>query len=516
MNTVVPIVSIAGTGSGEPLVIAGEDHAELSKVNPLVLDSPKDASIAPATGCLFRVKLAADLNAVRGASASARRFLEAHQVDAEIVAACELALVEACNNAILYTPAEQSQSAVEICLICQRDAIELQVIDHTPGFDWPEHLELPEPDSEHGRGLFIIQSLMDETLYLRSGSQNRLIMTKRRGIGAGQPRLISTIDSIEPPALLTPACVFNQACSEYAVGPVASPNHVGEIQQKLALSEQVISTITQELCVQIENARLQEEALDSRLVSHELEIARDIQQSLLPKSFPSLPGYGLGGFCLSARQVGGDFYDVLPLAKDLVLLVVADVMGKGVPAALFAATLRTLLRTTAEWTQYPSELLARMNRLMFEELSSVDMFITAQLVLVDTRHKRLTVANAGHCPLLLADRLGETMAVSPDGMPLGIVPEIKFVDEIVPLDPFHCALLYTDGLTEARNAEGECFGQERLVKWLSESATRNHSAQQLSATFLQMINSFQSTTSLKDDQTFLMLAQETSVTPPPL
>src|SRR6185503_15833404 len=126
------------------------------------------------------------------------------------------------------------------------------------------------------------------------------------------------------------------------------------------------------------------------------EIARNIQQSLLPKAFPALSGYELAGFCRSARQVGGDFYDVLPLGEDLVLLVVADVMGKGVPAALFAATLRTLVRTTAEWTQRPSELLARINRLMFDELSSVDMFITAQLVLVDTRQKQLTVAAAGH------------------------------------------------------------------------------------------------------------------------
>src|SRR5213078_2814923 len=128
--------------------------------------------------------------------------------------------------------------------------------------------------------------------------------------------------------------------------------------------------------------------------ARELDIARNIQQSLLPKTFPSLPGFGLAGFCLSARQVGGDFFDVLPLSSHSALLVVADVMGKGVPAALFAATLRTLIRAMAEWTHRPGELLARVNRLMYDELSGVDMFITAQLALADTRQGRLIVASA--------------------------------------------------------------------------------------------------------------------------
>src|SRR5205823_14500765 len=119
-------------------------------------------------------------------------------------------------------------------------------------------------------------------------------------------------------------------------------------QEKLALTEQVINSMARELYTQIVSARAQQEEVDGRLLAHELEIARKIQHSLLPKTFPALPGFGLSGVCLSARQVGGDFYDVLPISSDTVLLVVADVMGKGVPAALFAATLRTLLRTRSE------------------------------------------------------------------------------------------------------------------------------------------------------------------------
>jgi len=103
-------------------------------------------------------------------------------------------------------------------------------------------------------------------------------------------------------------------------------------------------------------------------------------------------------------------------------MIVADVMGKGVPAALFAATLHALVHTTAEWTHTPSEMLARMNRLLFEELSGVDMSSPAQLVLADFSQRHLVVANAGHCPLFIAGPTGNLKTVSPDGLPLAFCP----------------------------------------------------------------------------------------------
>ena len=143
------------------------------------------------------------------------------------------------------------------------------------------------------------------------------------------------------------------------------------------------------------------ELTDHRLLAHELEIARGIQQSLLPRTFPKLRGFEISGFCLSARQVGGDFYDVIAPEPGKALLVVADVMGKGIPAALFGATLHTLIRAAVESTFQPAALLKRVNRLIFDDLSRVDMFITASVALVDTFEETISVANAGHCPLLL-------------------------------------------------------------------------------------------------------------------
>jgi len=282
-----------------------------------------------------------------------------------------------------------------------------------------------------------------------------------------------------------------------------------EIEKPFTVDQvEVIYTFCEFLAIQIVNARLQKEQVDLRLTAHELEIARNIQRSLLPKTFPALPGYGLSGFCLSARQVGGDFYDVLSVSDEQALLIVADVMGKGVPAALFAATLHTLFHTNAEWARTPSEVLARMNRLLFEELSGVDMFITAQLVLADFSQRHLVVANAGHCPLFVAGPAGNLKTISPDGLPLGILPDVTYTQEILPLDDCNCALMYTDGLTEARNSHGELFGQERLGTWLRQSINKHKTAAELSENFLSELKTFQGQAGLSDDQTFLILADE--------
>jgi anti-sigma regulatory factor (Ser/Thr protein kinase) len=410
-------------------------------------------------GATLSVSLEPDLSAVREAAARVLTFLTNEGIAPDDVLACVSALVEACNNAILYAKGGSRGRPVELDILCNSPWVELHVGDHTPGFEWPVAIELPDSDQEYGRGLFIIQSLMEETLYLRGKTENRLIMRRHCAT-----RTVPTASALEP-----------------AKGP----------PETLTVSGTVVGALAREVC----------------LLS-ELEIARNIQQSLLPKNFPPLPGFGLSGFCLSAHQVGGDFYDVLPLRDQAALLVVADVMGKGVPAALFAASLRTRVRTMADWTQHPADLLRRINRLMFEELSGVDMFITVQLVLADTRKRQLMVASAGHCPLLLTNSQGQTCAVTPEGMPLGIVADVAFTEEVVPLEPGAGILLYTDGLTEARNSSGHFFGQERLLQWLCESARTEQPAAQRTLGLLEELNRFQSESPPRDDLTFLILCEE--------
>jgi serine phosphatase RsbU (regulator of sigma subunit)/anti-sigma regulatory factor (Ser/Thr protein kinase) len=429
----------------------------------------------PGAGFHFRIALPCELESVRPAALKARGLLADLGATPEDQTGCELALVEACNNAVLYS--REKQRPIVIQILAEGPALELQVIDHTSGFDWPEHLELPSPEAEHGRGLFIIRSVMDEVLYLKGGGENRLVMRK--------------------------ANIFFDSA-----GNASMSEQLEKTREKLALTEQVISGMAKELWTQLASARAEKEKVETRLLAHELEIARQIQNSLLPKTFPPLPGFKLSGFCLSARQVGGDFYDVLQIAPEIVLLVVADVMGKGVPAALFAATLRTLLRTTIQWIRRPAKLLRRINRLMYDDLSGVDMFITAQLVLVDNRVGRLVVANAGHCPLLLSNEPGQIETISPEGMPLGILPEMEFEEDVVPFSSRTCVLLYSDGLTEARNPNGELFGSKRLADWLLQQRARNCGAVELSSGIQQELKRFQETVSPTDDQTGLILASE--------
>jgi phosphoserine phosphatase RsbU/P len=160
-----------------------------------------------------------------------------------------------------------------------------------------------------------------------------------------------------------------------------------------------------------------------------------------------------------------------------------------------------VLRATPELNHDPAELLSRVNRLLFEELSEVDMFITAQLAFIDAKARKLVVGSAGHCPLLVADAAG-VKGFSPEGMPLGILADTVFASETVPL-PQHCrVLLYTDGLTEAMNSTGERYGQERLIEWLTH--TRGP-AGELQADLMNKLTEFQLKTSLNDDQTFLIM-----------
>jgi serine phosphatase RsbU (regulator of sigma subunit) len=228
---------------------------------------------------------------------------------------------------------------------------------------------------------------------------------------------------------------------------------------------------------------------------------------LLPNSLPHVPGFGLAGFCESAQQVGGDFYDILKFDDQSLLLIVADVMGKGLPAAMFAAILRSLLRAVPEWTNQPAHLLSRVNRLLFKELSGVDMFITAQLVFVDTSQSRLIAASAGHCPMLLAHAKEPPVKVlSPEGLPLGILPDTTFGAQVEDLSHQSRLLLYTDGLTEARNAEGQFFGQDRLVDWFQRSLDKPQSAEDLKTNLAAELGAFQGAAAIQDDQTFLIMA----------
>jgi PAS domain S-box-containing protein len=206
-------------------------------------------------------------------------------------------------------------------------------------------------------------------------------------------------------------------------------------------------------------ARQQEEAQERQRLEQELHIARLIQQTLLPKSLPGLPGYEVAAYYQPARQVGGDFYDFLRLPDGQLGLIVGDVSGKGVPAALVMAITRTMLQAAYRLGS-PGEILEQVNNTLYRDIPP-NMYVTCLAALLDSKTGRLQYANAGHdLPYLRhADGVSKLRAT---GMPLGLMPDMNYEQKEITLRPGDSVLLYSDGLVEAHDPQREMFGFPRM------------------------------------------------------
>ena len=226
----------------------------------------------------------------------------------------------------------------------------------------------------------------------------------------------------------------------------------------------ILSGIAHQAAIAIENTRLVAELATRQRFEQELQVARDIQTSFLPACCPEVPGWQIAAFWRAARQVGGDFYDFIPLPRDHEGLVIADVADKGVPAALFMAVTRTLTRAAAIHShRTPAEVLMRLNEMILADARS-DLFVTvffADLSPVG----RVVSANAGHNPpLVVRAATGEVEYIKPHGMALGVMPEVTLRDQQIKLENGDVLALYTDGVTDALDVRGREFGLERLER----------------------------------------------------
>ena len=207
----------------------------------------------------------------------------------------------------------------------------------------------------------------------------------------------------------------------------------------------------------------QQEAKERERIEQELKVARLIQQTLLPKTLPELPGYDVAAYYQPAREVGGDFYDFLDLEDGRFGLVVGDVTDKGVPAALVMATTRTMLRAAAQRLLSPGEVLQRVNDVLVQDIPP-NMFVTCLYAILDTESGRLVYANAGH-DLPYRRRAGRSDGAEElraRGMPLGLMPGMGYEEKEIVLEKGESVLFYSDGLVEAHDSRGEMFGFPRL------------------------------------------------------
>jgi serine phosphatase RsbU (regulator of sigma subunit) len=256
---------------------------------------------------------------------------------------------------------------------------------------------------------------------------------------------------------------------------------------------------------------LRQKAIKERL-EQELRIAREIQMSLLPQRGLHLPGLSLSGHCEPAREVGGDYYDFFPLEDGRVGVLIADVAGKGTSAALYMAELKGLMLSLSQSGGSPRQILLDVNRIITNHLDDRS-FITATYAVIDPVALTLTYARAGHCPLIFrpglspGDRRARLMA--PEGLVLGLkidngaMFERLLEEATVPLGPGDLFLLFTDGVTEAMNAEGDCFGEARLAAIVEEHG--DSSADVLRERILGEVRAFAGAAGAHDDVTMVVV-----------
>jgi sigma-B regulation protein RsbU (phosphoserine phosphatase) len=252
-----------------------------------------------------------------------------------------------------------------------------------------------------------------------------------------------------------------------ANGPMGAPFSQGDFV--------VFKSIAEQSAFALYNAIIYSMANEKKRLDHDLEIARDIQRILLPAEAPAINGFEISGINVPARQVSGDYFDYIHVDDERLGVAIADVSGKGVPASLIMAICRSVLRSEAARNPSPANVLQKVNRQLYPDIKE-DMFISMAYLILDHGHNGVTLARAGHdAPLLYKRQSQSVTPIKPPGMVVGIDSGNVFDritgDFAVPLERDDCLVLYTDGVTEALDTEGNEFGLERTIQSVRASAT---------------------------------------------
>jgi sigma-B regulation protein RsbU (phosphoserine phosphatase) len=263
--------------------------------------------------------------------------------------------------------------------------------------------------------------------------------------------------------------------------------------------------IVNQIALAIEAARLHEEEVARQRMEEELAVGRKIQLSLLPEKTPEISGWEFAAVYQAARQVSGDFYDFIDLPGEpkRIGMVIADVVDKGVPAALFMALSRTVIRTMAVGGRGAAAVLKKSNKLILKD-SRASLFLTAFYAELDRQSGRLCYANAGHNrPLWLRKSTGQCQELSEAGSLLAVLPLLDLEEQEIWMEPGDVLVLYTDGLTEAMNKQREIFGEERLRAVIEAECESD--AQAMLAAILAAVEDFVKGVPQGDDLTMIVV-----------
>ncbi|MFL6293914.1 MAG: PP2C family protein-serine/threonine phosphatase [Thermoanaerobaculia bacterium] len=332
-----------------------------------------------------------------------------------------------------------------------------------------------------------------------------------RSVDADDPDLFSFLaGTAESPGLLPgatyllglPIAVENEPKGLLVVGDKESRRGVGPF---LPSDRRTLALFANQAAIALENARLHREALERERLEREMHLAAEIQRQILPKGAPAVPGYQVVGWNRPARQVGGDYYDLLALPDGRVELVVGDVSGKGIPAALMVSTLHSALRLLLEEAGFGPSLLERLNRHILES-SMANKFITLLMAELEPGSGLLRYLNAGHNPGFLVRPNGRVEELSSGGVPLGLLPNSRYQPRELVVEPGDIVCLYSDGITEATSIDEEELGTERLIELLRKH--QGFTLQEVLETIQGAVTRFAVGVPQYDDQTVVLLRRE--------
>jgi serine phosphatase RsbU (regulator of sigma subunit) len=275
-----------------------------------------------------------------------------------------------------------------------------------------------------------------------------------------------------------------------------------------------VQSLAAQIASALQGAKVHAHELEHESVNREMALAGEIQANFLPSTLPDVPGWQLTAMLKPARQTSGDFYDVIPLSDGRLGILIADVADKGMGAALFMALSRTLIRTYAlEHDAKPAEVLAATNHRILAD-THAGLFVTVFYGVLDTATGELVYANAGHNPAYLLSADGgdkvQLQELDRTGVPLGILDGAAWQQKTVHLAPDDVLLLYTDGITEAQNADAEFFEEERLQEIALANVGRP--ASEIQDAVVSQVGAFVEDAPQSDDITLMVVVRGSSDT----
>lgn len=247
--------------------------------------------------------------------------------------------------------------------------------------------------------------------------------------------------------------------------------------------------------------------IEKEHLAKELEIAWNVQKSLLPHTNPDIPGFDIAGICQPAEEVGGDYYDFIPIGKNKLVMIIADVSGKGTPAAFYMTLTKGFIQSHIREDISPKNVLIKVNRQMYKTIDRRS-FVTMFIAVLDRDSRKIVCVRAGHNPAIhYSSRKGKSILVKPEGIALGLRKGELFSNAVqeyeLQLKENDWMILYTDGFIEAVNADSKEFGEERLMQLVKEN--HNKSAKSMVETIFKEVKDFAGSSTQYDDMTMICL-----------